>query len=141
MAAMLFGCASTQSQPVESVVTSARADQMTFAAEYQEKGIAFSGIVQSKGIKPSTRTGIEISGTGWGVVGRSRRENVNYGYVFLGQGGADDKRALCLFEPEELKQAAALAVGKPATLTGLFSKFVGDPARPTPVFWGCSVVE
>lgn len=129
-------------------MSEARADQMAFASKYQEKGIAFSGTVQKKGLKPSTTSGFDFSAYGLGngggglVVGsgRTRRVNVNYGYVFLGDGANEAQRALCLFEPEDLQAAAALQVGQVATLTCLFSKFVGSDKQPTPVFWGCSVL-
>lgn len=39
---------------VTSVVDAARADQLTFASTYQEKGIAFRGTVQKKGVKGPT---------------------------------------------------------------------------------------
>jgi len=144
------GCSSSAPYPpVASVVDAARADQLSFATKYQEKGIAFRGTVQKKGLKASTATGFDFTGyglssSGGGIVtggGTARRINVNYGYVFLGEGGAQDKRALCLFEPDNLKEAAGLRVGENASLTCLFSKFVGDAAQPTPVFWGCSVVQ
>jgi len=119
-----------------------------FASEHQNKGIAFKGTVQKKGVKASTAAGFDFSGYGLrgdsgGAVfgsGQTRRINVNYGYVFLGEGAAEDKRALCLFEPEDLKAAAGLQLGQTATLTCLFSKFVGSGAELTPVFWGCSVL-
>lgn len=137
-----LGCGSAGQYPsIGSVVGKARADQLSFASEYQEKGLAFRGTVQQKGLKASTAAGIELERSGFGVVGQARRVNVNYGYLFLGEGQAEDKRALCLFEPEELKRVAALQVGQPVTVTCLFSKFVGGEAQPTPVFSGCSVLE
>jgi hypothetical protein len=131
------------------MVSTARGDQLSFAAEHQSKGIAFRGTVQKKGIKPSTAsgfdfTGYDLGGGAGGVVagsGQARRVNVNYGYVFLGEGTAEDKRALCLFEPDDLKAVAELQVGQSVTLTCLFSKFVGGDAQPTPVFWACSVLN
>jgi hypothetical protein len=136
----------TQYPAVGGVVTEARADQMSFASKYQQKGLAFRGNVQKKGIKPSTATGFDFSAYGMGgsvVVGsgKTRRMNVNYGYVFVGEGSDETKRALCLFEPEDLKQAAALTIGQPVTVTCLFSKFVGAEGNATPVFSGCSVLE
>jgi len=139
----------TQYPAVGRVVRDARSDQLSFAAKYQEKGLAFRGTVQKKGVKPSTGAGFDFSGYGLGdrgghlVVGSgtSRPVNINYGYVFLGEGADEKKRALCLFEPDNLREAAALKLGQAVTLTCLFSKFVGDATEPTPVFWGCSVVE
>jgi len=146
----VVACAgATQYPGVGRVVGDARSDQLSFASKYQEKGLAFRGTVQKKGIKPSTGTGFDFSGYGLGdrggglVVGsgRSRRININYGYVFLGEGADEKNRALCLFDPDNLREAAALELGQTATLTCLFSKFVGDTTQPTPVFWGCSVVK
>jgi hypothetical protein len=105
--------------------------------------------VQKKGVKAATATGFDFTGYGLGSSGgalvtgggTARRINVNYGYVFLGEGNAEGKRALCLFEPDNLKEAASLIVGANVSLTCLFSKFVGSETQPTPVFWGCSVVE
>jgi len=133
---------------VGKLVSTARADQLAFATEHQKKGIAFRGTVQKKGVKPSTASGFDftaygLSGGAGGLVvgsGQAHRVNVNYGYVFLGEGEAEDQRALCLFEPDNLKEAAALQIGQPATLTCMFSKFVGNEAQATPVFWGCSVL-
>ena len=138
-----------QHSTVGSVVSEARADQLSFASKYQEKGLAFRGTVQKKGVKPSTGHGFDFSGFGYGNSGnaliggsgRSRRINVNYGYVFVGEGAEQTKRALCLFEPDNLSEAAALQVGQPVTLTCLFSKFVGAETDLTPVFWGCSVLK
>jgi hypothetical protein len=130
---------------VANVVDSARADQLSFAMNHQDKGITFRGTVQKKGIKAGTATGFDFTGYGLGNSvsgsGTARRINVNYGYVFLGAGSAEDKRALCLFEPDNLHEAANLVVGGDVSLTCLFSKFVGTDAQPTPVFWGCSVVQ
>jgi hypothetical protein len=143
-------CAGPPQYPgVARVVSDARTDQLSFASKYQEKGLAFRGTVQKKGVKPSTAAGFDFSGYGFGdrggglVVGSgsSRRINVNYGYVFVGEGADEKKRALCLFEPDNLREAAVLQIGQAVTLTCLFSKFVGDATEPTPVFWGCSVVE
>lgn len=144
-----WGCAGAAHYPtVGTVVGDAREDQLAFATKYQEKGIAFRGTVQKKGLKASTATGFDFSaygigqpGTGVVVSGTARKLNVNYGYVFVGEGTDEKSRALCLFEPSDLKQAAALNVGQLATFTCLFSKFVGDQASPTPVFWGCSVID
>ena len=142
-------CAPAAQYPsVGKLVSTARADQLAFVTEYQKKGLAFRGTVQKKGVKPATATGFDFTayglngGPGGLVVGsaQSRRVNVNYGYVFLGEGNAEDKRAVCLFEPDNLKEAAELQVGQPATLTCMFSKFVGNDAEATPVFWGCSVL-
>jgi hypothetical protein len=150
VAAITGGCSASTSYPaVTSVVDAARADQMMFASKYQEKGIAFRGTVQKKGVKAATATGFDFTGYGLGSSGSAlmtgggtaRRINVNYGYVFLGEGNAEGKRALCLFEPDNLKEAASLPVGANVSLTCLFSKFVGSETQPTPVFWGCSVVE
>lgn len=147
---LAFACSKPAEYPaVGSLVTRARADQLSFASDYQEKGVAFRGTVQKKGVKPSTAAGIDFTGYGFGnngggvvvASGHSRRINVNYGYVFLGEGTAQDRRALCLFEPDDLKEAAALQVGQTVTLSCLFSKFVGSQEQPTPVFWGCSVLE
>jgi hypothetical protein len=147
VAAITGGCSGSTTYPaVTSVVDAARADQLTFASKYQEKGIAFRGTVQKKGVKAGTAVGFDFTsyGLGGAVVtggGSARRINVNYGYVFLGEGSAEAKRALCLFEPDDLKQAAGLSVGADVSLTCLFSKFVGSQTQPTPVFWGCSVVQ
>jgi hypothetical protein len=147
VAAMTGGCSgsTTTFPPVTSVVDAARADQLTFASKYQKEGIAFRGTVQKKGLKAATAVGFDFTGSGLGnglvTGGSARRINVNYGYVFLGDGSAETKRALCLFEPDNLKEAAGLRVGSTVSLTCLFSKFVGSEAQPTPVFWGCSVVE
>jgi hypothetical protein len=147
---LTFACAgAAQHSSVGGVVNEARADQLSFASKYQDKGIAFRGTVQKKGVKPSTGQGFDFSGFGYGnsgnaVIGgsgRSRPINVNYGYVFVGEGADQTKRALCLFEPDNLSEAAALQVGRPVTLTCLFSKFVGAETDLTPVFWGCSVLE
>jgi len=148
-ALLVSSCASTvPPQSVASVVTSARADQLSFANEYHDKGIVFRGTVQKKGLKAATATGFDFSAFGLGngggpvtVTGSAHRTNVNYGYVFLGSGASDDLRALCLFEPDNLAEAAKLETGAAATLTCLFSKFVGDDAHRTPVFWGCSTVD
>jgi hypothetical protein len=135
---------------VGSVVNDARADQLAFASRYEKKGLAFRGTVQKKGVKASTATGFDFTAQGLGghqaaggvvVSGTSRRVNVNYGYAFIGNGADEGTRALCLFDPESLSEAAALQVGQAATVTCSFSKFVGDPQHPTPVFWGCSVIE
>jgi len=150
VAAVTVACAGAKAYPaVASVVTDARSDQLSFASKYQQKGLAFHGTVQKKGVKASTATGFDFSAygladRGGGIIvgsGTSRRMNVNYGYVFVGEGADEKKRALCLFEPDNLREAAALQVGQAATLTCLFSKFVGDPAAPMPVFWGCSVID
>jgi hypothetical protein len=149
LVATMGSCSSSAPYPtVASVVDAARADQLSFASTYQTKGIAFRGTVQKKGLKAATATGFDFTGyglgsSGGGIVtgGSARRINVNYGYVFLGVGSAEDKRALCLFEPDNLKEAADLLVGANVSLTCLFSKFVGSDAQPTPVFWGCSVVQ
>ena len=150
VAAIVGGCSGSTTYPaVTSVVDAARADQLTFASKYQEKGIAFRGTVQKKGVKAATAVGFDFTGyglgnSGSGIVtggGSARRVNVNYGYVFLGEGSAEAKRALCLFEPDNLKEAAGLSVGADVSLTCLFSKFVGSETQPTPVFWGCSVVQ
>lgn len=147
---MAVACAaSTPYSDVAHVVADARADQLSFSSKYQKKGLAFRGTVQKKGVKASTGAGFDfsaygISDRGGGPVtvsGTSRRVNINYGYVFIGEGTDETKRALCLFDPDDLSDAAALQIGQPATLTCLFSKFVGDTAAPTPVFSGCSVVE
>lgn len=145
-----IACAGPAKYPgVGGVVSEARADQLSFASEYQKKGLAFRGTVQKKGIKPSTATGFEFSGSDFGTngggfvvgAGTARRVNVNYGYVFVADDADQTKRALCLFEPDNLKEAATLEVGKAVVLTCLFSKFVGGEAQPTPVFWGCSIIE
>lgn len=150
MIGLTIACSGAPQYPkVASVVSEARADELSFASKYQEKGIAFRGTVQKKGVKPSTAAGFDFSayglvsnGGGFAVgSGRARRVNVNYGYVFLGDGTNEDKRALCLFEPDDLGAAAALQVGQVVTLTCLFSKFVGSETQPTPVFWGCSVID
>lgn len=144
--ATTWSCASNvPPQNVAGVVASAQADPLAFATKYEKKGLVFRGTVQKKGVKASTAAGIDFTayGVGGPVVtgnGQARRVNVNYGYVFLGA-GSSDARALCLFEPDNLKEAAELAVGESATLTCLFSKFAGDGEKPTPVFWGCSVVD
>ena len=146
----IAGCgASRPVQGVGRLVTEARSDQLAFAAKNKDKGIALRGNVQKKGIKQATESGFDFSGQGVGSSGASmvvgsahgRSVNVNYGYVFLAEGDDSDKRALCLFEPENLRVAAELRVGQPVTLTCLFSKFVGSEAAPVPVFWGCSVTE
>ena len=142
-------CAGATHYPgVGSVVGDARTDQLSFASKYQKKGVAFRGTVQKKGVKSSTGTGFDFSGynTGnnGGVVvgsGSSRRQSINYGYVFVGEGADEQKRALCLFEPGDLSEAAALQIGQAVTLSCMFSKFVGDATDPTPVFSGCSVIE
>jgi hypothetical protein len=67
--------------------------------------------------------------------------NVNYGYVFVGERADDKKRALCLFEPDNLSEAAALQIGQAVTVSCLFSKFVGSDTDAVPVFWGCAVIE
>jgi len=148
--ASTIACSAAQQYPkVSSVVSEARADQLSFASKYQQKGIAFRGTVQKKGVKASTGTGFDFSAYGLGSrgsslavgSGRARRVNVNYGYVFLGEGADVEKRALCLFEPEELGAAANLQPGQVVTLTCMFSKFVGSETQPTPVFWGCSVLD
>lgn len=147
---LLGGCAGAAHYPtVGTVVGDAREDQLAFATKYQEKGLAFRGTVQKKGLKASTATGFDFSANGLGPAGgglvigsgTARKLNVNYGYVFVGEGTDEKSRALCLFEPSELKEAAALDVGQVATFTCLFSKFVGDQTSPTPVFWGCSVID
>lgn len=146
---MTLACGAAPQYPgVGSVVNTARGDQLSFAAEYQKKGIAFHGTVQKKGVKASTASGFDFTGYGLGgkagaaffASGKTKRINVNYGYVFLGEGSAEDKRALCLFEPEDLQAVAGLQVGQAVTLTCSFSKFVGGDAQPTPVFSGCSVL-
>lgn len=145
-----IACAGPAKYPnVGGVVSEARADQLSFASEYQQKGIAFRGTVQKKGIKPSTAAGFEFSGSEFGTngggfivgSGTSRRVNVNYGYAFVADDADQTKRALCLFEPDNLREAAGLQVGNSAVLTCLFSKFVGEGSQLTPVFWGCSVIE
>jgi hypothetical protein len=146
VAAIMGGCSGSTTYPtVTSVVDAARADQLAFASTYHQKGIAFRGTVQKKGVKAATAVGFDFTnyGLGGGFVtgGSARRINVNYGYVFLGEGSAEAKRALCLFEPDNLKEAAALSVGANVSLSCLFSKFVGSQTQPTPVFWGCSVVQ
>jgi len=146
MAATAWSCANRPAQSVASVVRTAHADPLAFATEYDKKGIVFRGTVQKKGVKASHASGIDFTayGVGGPVLvgeGQARRINVNYGYVFLGSNPTDDARVLCLFDPDNLKEAAALQVGQDATLTCLFSKFVGDGSKPTPVFWGCSTVD
>ena len=148
LAAIAGGSSASTTYPaVTSVVDASRADQLKCASEYREKGIAFRGTVQKKGVKAATAVGFDFTGYGLGssgnglVTGSARRINVNYGYVFLGEGTAEAKRALCLFEPDNLKEAAGLTIGANVSLTCLFSKFVGSETQPTPVFWGCSVVQ
>src|SRR4051794_38318636 len=143
VAVIAGGCSGSTTYPaVTNVVDAARADQLNFASKYQEKGIAFRGTVQKKGVKAATAAGFDFTSYGGGLVtGSARRINVNYGYVFLGEGSAESKRALCLFEPDNLKEAAGLIVGANVSLTCLFSKFVGNETQPTPVFWGCSVIQ
>jgi hypothetical protein len=146
---ILSGCATTvPPQNIASVVNTARADQLAFATKYRKQGIVFRGTVQKKGLKASTATGFDFTayglGRSGGIVtgsGQTQRLNVNYGYVFLGDGASDDVRALCLFEPDNLAEASSLEVGSTATLSCLFSKFVGDEAHPTPTFSGCSKSE
>ena len=124
VATVTGGCSgSTTYPPVTSVVDTARADQLAFASTYQRKGIAFRGTVQKKGVKAATAVGFDFTGSGLGngpvTGGSARRINVNYGYVFLGDGSAEAKRALCLFEPDNLKEAAGLPAQARAGGVGL----------------------
>jgi hypothetical protein len=134
----LGACGAVPVQAVGGVVTAARADQLAFAVQQQER-IALRGTVQKKGLKPTTMATTSFTGGPAPGTATTSRYNVNYGYVFLGEGSATDKRALCLFDPGKLPEAAALQLGQTATFECLFSKFVGSGADLTPVFWDCSV--